>query len=64
MKIKSDKTFLLIPIGLFVLSLSLLMRQLYHMQDLQSGILTGVGLGLILLPFVIRKIKLRRRFDV
>lgn len=60
MKQKFGKYFFLVPLGLFVLSLSLILRQFSHLPDLTSGLITGAGLGLTLLPFVIRKMKLRQ----
>jgi hypothetical protein len=57
MKQKFAKPFVLIPIGLFLLSGTLAVSQFAQLPDLVRGLLFGTGIGLMLLPFLYRKIK-------
>jgi cyanate permease len=57
MKQKFGKSFILIPIGLFFLAGTLLFTQFENTSDMVKGLLFGIGIGLILLPFIVKKIK-------
>lgn len=57
MKQKFGKWFVLIPIGLFFLAGTIGILQFKNMSDLTRGLLFGIGIGLIALPFILKKIK-------
>lgn len=57
MKQKFGKWFILIPIGLFFLSGTMIITQFTNTPDVVSGLLFGIGIGLIALPFILKKIK-------
>jgi hypothetical protein len=57
MKQKFGKRFILIPIGLFVISGTLILSQLTNTPDLIKGISFGVGIGLTALPIFLKKLK-------
>ncbi len=57
MKQKFEKSFVLIPIGLCWNSTVLAISHFKTMPDLVTGILTGVGIGLMVLPFIFKKFK-------
>lgn len=57
MKQKFGKRFVLIPIGLFFISGTLAVSQFAQLPDLLRGLLFGTGIGLMVLPFIYRKIK-------
>lgn len=54
---KFKNRFVLIPIGLFWTSGTLLISQFRNIPDGIKGILFGIGIGLMLLPFILKKIK-------
>lgn len=58
MKQKFEKRFVLIPIGLFLISGTLIVAKFQPMPDLVRGLLFGTGFGLMILPFLYRKIRL------
>lgn len=57
MKQKFGKRFVLIPIGLFLIAGTLILTQFLPVPDLVSGLLFGTAIGLMVLPFLYRKIK-------
>lgn len=57
MKQNFGKYFILIPIGLFFLAGSTIIAQFVNVSDNGKGILFGIGVGLILLPFILKKFK-------
>lgn len=57
MKHRFGKAFVLIPIGLFLLSGTILITQFTPMPDIARGLLFGIGIGLMILPYLIRKVK-------
>jgi hypothetical protein len=52
MKKKFGRSFILIPIGLFVLAGTLLLSTLTALADPVKGMLFGVATSLLLLPFI------------
>ena len=58
MKNKFGRSFILMPIGLFVLASALLLSALTTLPDPIKGILFGIAIGLLLLPFI--KLQLRK----
>ncbi|MGC4102591.1 hypothetical protein [Ferruginibacter sp.] len=57
MKQQFRKTFILIPVGLFFLTATIALTQFKSMPDLVRGLLFGIGIGLVALPFVLKKVK-------
>ncbi|KQC00713.1 hypothetical protein [Pedobacter sp. Hv1] len=57
MQQKFEKRFVLIPMGLFLISGTFIVAQFQAMPDLVRGLLFGTGFGLMLLPFLYKKIK-------
>lgn len=57
MKQKFGRSFVLIPIGLFFIALTFILSRKIEMPDVIRGFSMGVGLGLMILAFVVRKIK-------
>ncbi len=53
---KKENKIIFIVIGLFIMSGSQIVGHYYKMPDLLSGILMGVGLGIMILSFIRRKI--------
>lgn len=56
MKRKFGKQFVLIPVGLFFLAGTLTLSQFQNIPDLLKGLLFGIGIGLIALPFILKRI--------
>ncbi|NRF37617.1 hypothetical protein [Pedobacter foliorum] len=54
---KLDKSFILIPIGLFFISGAIAITHFINMADSLKGSLFGVGIGLIVLPLILKRIK-------
>lgn len=57
MQQKFGRSFVLIPIGLFIIALTAILSRKIAMPDMIRGLSMGVGLGLMILAFVRRKIK-------
>lgn len=55
MKQKFGKSFVLIPIGLFLISAALTASVTLQLSDFLLGIAMGTGIGLALLPFILSK---------
>ena len=53
MKNKFGRSFILMPIGLFLLASTLLLSSLSTLADPIKGGLFGIAIGLILLPFIL-----------
>ena len=54
---KFGKLSLLIPIGLFVMAATTIVSRYIVMTDFMEGIAYGVGIGLVLLPLLIKPAK-------
>jgi len=54
MKQRFGKHFYLIPLGLFISSLSVILFRFIEVPDLVKGVGFGIGLGLMLVPFIKR----------
>ena len=57
MKQKFGKSFVLIPIGLFVSAAALTAMVTMQVPDFLIGAVIGTGIGLASLPFIITKVK-------
>lgn len=57
MKQKFGKRFILMPIGLFLISGTIAVAQFNHVPDSMKGVLMGIGIGLIALPLLLKKLK-------
>ena len=59
MKQKFGKSFMLIPIGLFLLSGTMAITHFKIIPDIVSGLLFGIGIGiaLMVLPFIFKRIR-------
>lgn len=57
MKQKFGKSFVLVPIGLFFIALTLILSREIVLPDVIRGFSLGVGLGLMILAFIFRKIR-------
>lgn len=57
MKQQFGRSFVLIPIGLFLISGTLIALKTLHVSDPLLGTVMGIGIGLCTLPFVARKVK-------
>lgn len=51
------KLFILIPIGLVLMSCALIVFQLTQLPDALKGILFGLAIGITLMPFIMRRFK-------
>jgi hypothetical protein len=58
-KQKSNRTFILLAIGLLVMSSTFILQRLTGLTDFAEGAIKGVGLGLILLALILPKIQSR-----
>lgn len=56
MKQKFGKSFMLIPIGLFLLSGTMAITHFKIVSDIVSGLLFGIGIALMVLPFIFKRI--------
>jgi hypothetical protein len=56
-KQKFGKSFMLIPIGLFLLSGIMAITRFKTIPNIVSGFLFGTGIGLMMLPFIFKRIK-------
>ena len=54
MKRRFGKHFYLIPLGLFISSLTVVLFRFTEGSDLVKGLGVGVGIGLMLVPFIKR----------
>jgi hypothetical protein len=57
MRQKRGKSFLLLPAGLLLVSASLVISRLGQVPDFARGCITGAGIGLMLLSFILPKLK-------
>jgi hypothetical protein len=57
MKQKFGRSFILIPIGLFFIALTVIISRKIAMPDVVRGLSIGVGLGLMILAFILRKMR-------
>ncbi len=57
MKQKFGKSFMLIPIGLFLLSGTMAITHFKIIPDIVSGLLFGIGIALMVLPFIFKRIR-------
>ena len=57
MKRKFKKGTVLVIIGLFVLSVSFVISRYAPMPDMVRGLLMGIGIGLLVLPLILKKLK-------
>lgn len=57
MKQRSGKASILIPIGLFLLSGTMLITQFTPMPDIARGLLFGIAIGLMILSYHIKRVK-------
>jgi hypothetical protein len=57
MQKKFGRSFVLIPIGLFFIALTLIFSREIAMPDVIRGFSLGVGIGLMILAFMLRKIR-------
>lgn len=57
MKQKFGKSFVLVPIGLFFIALSLILARAIALPDVIRGLSMGVGIGLMLLAFILPKVR-------
>lgn len=55
MKQKFGKLFILMPIGLFLISASMIAMKTMALPDSLTGMIFGIGIGLELLPFILMK---------
>lgn len=55
MQQKFGRSFVLIPIGLFFIALTLILSRAIVLSDMVKGLFTGVGIGLMILAFIFRK---------
>lgn len=55
MKQKFGKLFVLIPIGLLLISTTIIAMKTMNLPDSLAGILFGIGIGLEVLPFILSK---------
>ena len=53
MKRKFGKLFILIPIGLFLISCALIVSQRTQLPDSIKGILFGFPIGIMIMPFML-----------
>lgn len=53
-KSRTGKWFLLIPAGLFLIACALYVTQYSHCPDAVKGILFGISIGLLSIPFIAR----------
>lgn len=51
------KSFVLVPIGLFFIALTLILSREIVMPDVIKGFSLGIGIGLMILAFIFRKIR-------
>ena len=51
------KSFLLIPIGLLIISASYIFSHFFNLTDLTKGSILGVGIGLFLTSIILRNFK-------
>ena len=56
MKQKFGKLFMLIPIGLFLISGTMAITHFKIVPDIVSGLLFGIGIALMVLPFIFKRI--------
>ena len=56
MKQKIGQSFMLIPIGLFLLSGTMAITHFKIVPDIVSGLLFGIGIALMVLPFIFKRI--------
>jgi hypothetical protein len=56
---KSRTSFLLLPVGLLIMSSTFFIRRFTEVTDFTDGALKGMGLGLILLALILPKIQSR-----
>ena len=56
MKQQFGKSFMLIPIGLFLLSGTMAITHFKIVPDIVSGLLFGIGIALMVLPFIFKRI--------
>jgi hypothetical protein len=57
MKQKMGKRFILIPIGLTIISGALIIAHYTHLPDALRGIIMGFGIGLMILPLAFKNNK-------
>ena len=57
MKQRFGKLFILIPIGLVLMACALIVFQLTQLSDALKGILFGLAIGIMLIPFTLRRFK-------
>ena len=57
MKQRFGKLFILIPTGLFFLSATIAITHFTDISDGVRGLLFGIGIGLIALPIIYKRIK-------
>ncbi|MBB5619343.1 hypothetical protein HDE69_000379 [Pedobacter cryoconitis] len=58
MKQRFGKLFVLIPIGIFLISFAMMAMKVMKLPDSLTGMIFGIGIGLELLPFILsRKVK-------
>lgn len=57
MKQKFGNSYIFLPIGLLVFSGALIKNHFYAPSDLLAGALVGIGVGLMLLPFILWKMR-------
>lgn len=58
MKQRFGKLFILIPIGIFLISAAMIAMKIMKLPDSLVGLVFGIGIGLKLLPFILsRKVK-------
>jgi len=57
MKQRFGKLFILIPIGLCWISTFLAISHFKTMPDFMLGSLMGAGIGLMILPFILKRIR-------
>jgi hypothetical protein len=57
MQQKFGRSFVLIPIGLFFIALTLILSRAIGLPDMIKGFSLGVGIGLMILAFTFRKIR-------
>ena len=56
MKQQFGKSFMLIPIGLFLISGTMAITHFKIVPDIVSGLLFGIGIALMVLPFIFKRI--------
>ena len=56
MKQKFGRSFVLVPIGLFFIALTMILSREIAMPDVIRGFSVGLGIGLMILAFIFRKV--------